>query len=612
MTTTLTETPATAVPGQARSVAHMFIDRVRTTPNAPAFMRPTDPGWRTYSWQQTYDEVEPLAAGLVALGLGHEQRAAIASTTRFEWVIADLAILLAGGAVTTVYPQTEAEDVEFILNDSATLIVFAEDDEQVAKLLARRAGLPGVTKVVMLTEGTLADGDWVITTAELAALGREHLGSDAAAVSRRVEGIESDHLATLMYTSGTTGRPKGVELLHRNWTYEGAAVAAEQIIDVSDIHFLWLPLAHSFGSVLLANQLQVGFVTAIDGRVPKIVENLGEVRPTLMAAVPRIFERVHARVAGDVEAAGGLKAKIFAFAVGVGRQVAEDRLLRGVEPSGMTALKYRLADRLVFSKLRARMGGRIRYFVSGAAPLSQDVAWFFEGAGLRILEGYGLTETSAATTLNRPTAARIGTVGQPFPGTQIRIAGDGEILIKGPGVMRGYHNLPERTAEVLIDGWLHTGDVGELDDLGRVRITDRKSDLVKMSTGKFVALSYIESRFKGITRVSSNMIVQAAGRPYVTALIAIDPEALAGFAAQHGLSGDYAALVADPALIAQVTSEVATLNRGLNPWEQVKKFEILPADLTVENGGITPSLKVRRSNVNAMHADLVAAMYGGA
>lgn len=612
MTTTLTETPATAVPGQARSVAHMFIDRVRTTPNAPAFMRPTDPGWRTYTWQQTYDEVEPLAAGLIALGLGHEQRAAIASSTRFEWVVADLAILLAGGAVTTVYPQTEANDVEFILTDSATLVVFAEDDEQVAKLLDRRAGLPGVVKIVMLTEGAGADGDWVITLSQLATLGREHLAGDPMAVSRRVEGIESGHLATLMYTSGTTGRPKGVELLHRNWTYEGAAVEAERIISVDDIHFLWLPLAHSFGSVLLANQLQVGFVTAIDGRVPKIVENLGEIRPTLMAAVPRIFERVHARVAGDVEAHGGAKAKIFNFAVGIGRQVAEDRLLRGIEPSGMTKIKYGLADRLVFSKLRARMGGRIRYFVSGAAPLSQDVAWFFEGAGLRILEGYGLTETSAATTLNRPDAARIGTVGQPFPGTQIRIAADGEILIKGPGVMRGYHNQPEKTAEIIVDGWLHTGDVGELDDLGRVRITDRKSDLVKLSTGKFVALSYVESRYKGVTRVASYMVVQAAGRPYVAALIAVDPEALVGFAASHSLTGDYSSLISSPELVNQLTAEVATLNKGLNPWEQVKRFEVLPADLTVENGGITPSLKVRRGNVAAMHADLIERMYGTA
>jgi long-chain acyl-CoA synthetase len=452
------------------------------------------------------------------------------------------------------------------------------------------------------------DGDWVLSMADLAKRGRDYLQSHPGAVRDKALATKPDNLATLIYTSGTTGRPKGVELLHRNWAYEGAAMEALHILRPDDVQLLWLPLAHSFGSVLLASQLQIGFVTAVDGRVDKIVENLSAVRPTIMASVPRIFEKVHAKVTGDVEHEGGAKAKIANWAFSVGRHVAEERAA-GRRPNAGLMAQYRIADKLVFSKIKARMGGRIRYFVSGAAALSTEVNWWFQAAGMTILEGYGLTETSAATTVNRPGRVGIGTVGQPVPGTMVKIADDGEIMIKGPGTMRGYHNRPDLTAEVFTDGWFHTGDIGYVDNMGRVKITDRKKDLVKTSGGKYVAPSYIESRYKGITKIAMYMVVQAADRNYVTALIALDPDSLTAFAQQNGLSGDFSSLASLPAVAAQIEREVQQLNRGLNPWEQVKKYEILNRALTIEAGEITPSLKIRRAEISKNFGTLIDAMY---
>lgn len=590
----------------AQSVCHMIVNRADTAGDQPAFMAPLNPGWRTITWKEMYNQSEELAAGLMSLGVEREQRVGIASLTSFEWVQATFAIWLSGGATTTIYAQTEPEEASFILNDSKTVLLFAQDDQQVAKYKSQRSELPGVKHIINM-EGP-GDGDWVLSMADLAQRGRDYLRAHPGSVRERALASTPDNLATLIYTSGTTGRPKGVELLHRNWAYEGAAMEALNILRPDDVQMLWLPLAHSFGSVLLASQLQIGFVTAVDGRVDKIVENLGSVRPTVMASVPRIFEKVHAKVTGDVEHEGGAKAKIANWAFKVGRHVAEERAA-GRRPSAGLMAQYRVADKLVFSKIKARMGGRIRYFVSGAAALSTEVNWWFQAAGMTILEGYGLTETSAATTVNRPGRVGIGTVGQPVPGTMIKIADDGEILIKGPGVMRGYHNRPDLTAEVFTDGWFHTGDIGYVDNMGRVKITDRKKDLVKTSGGKYVAPSYIESRYKGITKLAMYMVVQAADRNFVTALIALDPDSLTAFAAQNGLSGDFSTLASSPAVLAQIDREVEQLNRGLNPWEQVKKYEVLNRALTIEAGEITPSLKIRRAEVGKNFGSLIDAMY---
>ncbi|HQR79560.1 MAG TPA: long-chain fatty acid--CoA ligase, partial [Actinomycetota bacterium] len=473
---------------------HMILDRVSATPNAEAYRAPNadDSAWRSLTWKETYDDVEKLAAGLLSMGLEPEQRVAIASNTRLDWVLADHAIMLSGGATTTVYPSTGDSDVAYILGDSNTRFLFAEDDSQVEKVRLHKDEL-NVEKVILI-DGA-GDGDWVISMDDLRALGAAWLKDNPEGVKERARTIRGESLATLIYTSGTTGRPKGVELPHSCWTYEGAFVESLGILSINDVQFLWLPLAHSFGKVLLALQLQVGFVTAVDGRVPQIVDNLAVVKPTFMAAVPRIFEKVYSKVAQTALSEGGAKAKIFTWAFTVGIEAAEKELA-GQKVGGMLGFKRNLADKLVFSKIRERLGGNMRYMISGSAALSKDIALWFYAAGLPILEGYGLTETSAATCVMRPDRIRFGTVGEPAAGTEIKIADDGEILIRGGGVMRGYRNLPDANAEVMLgDGWFATGDIGEIDDMGRVKITDRKKDLVKTSGGKYIAPSAIESQF---------------------------------------------------------------------------------------------------------------------
>ena len=487
-----------AIEHRAPNVGRQFFDRVKNSPGREAYRYPDGDAWTSVTWQETGDRVTKLAAGLVALGIEPEQRVGIASTTRFEWILADLAVMCAGGATTTVYPSTSPADVGYILADSECRVVFAEDDTQVAKLTASRSELPHLAKVVTFESvGEAETGDWVIGLGDLEGLGAELLADQPKIVEERVEGISPDDLATLIYTSGTTGRPKGVRLRHSSWTYEGAAIEELQILSADDLQFLWLPLAHSFGKVLLSTQLAIGFATAVDGRVDKIIENLGVVRPTFMGAAPRIFEKAHGRIVTMQQTEGGIKEKLFNKAFAVGLEV--DRLKAEGKPVPfLLARQHALFDRLVFAKIRERFGGRVRFFISGAAALNREVAEWFHAAGILILEGYGLTETSAGTCVNRPGAYRLGTVGKGMPGSEVKIAEDGEVLIKGPGVMDGYHNMPEQTAQTLSDGWLHTGDIGEVDADGFLKITDRKKDLFKTSGGKYIAPSSIESQFKAI------------------------------------------------------------------------------------------------------------------
>jgi long-chain acyl-CoA synthetase len=595
--------------GRAANVGRMFLDRVAESPNREAYRYPVgDGGWRSVTWAQTGDRVRRLAAGLVALGIEPEQRVAIASTTRYEWVLADLAIMCAGAATTTVYPSTVGDDVAYILADSDSRVVFAEDDLQVAKVREHGIELPALTKIVTFTGAT--DGDQVISLEDLEALGEELLTRTPGIVDERVEATSGECLATLIYTSGTTGRPKGVRLRHDGWTYEGAAVAATGILDVDDVQFLWLPMAHSFGKVLLTAQLAIGFVTAIDGRVDKIVDNLAVVRPTFMGAAPRIFEKASGRIVTMTRQEGGAKARIFDWAMKVGADVARRRLAGESVPAPL-AVQHKIADRLVFAKIRERFGGRLRFFISGAAALSKEVAEWFYAVGILILEGYGLTETSAGSSVNRPDNFTLGTVGLPLPGTEFRVAEDGEILIKGPGVMEGYHGLDELTHDTLgDDGWLHTGDVGEIDADGFVRITDRKKDLFKTSGGKYVAPAIIEGQFKAVCPYASQIVVHGAERNFCVAIITLDPDAMEQWAEHNDMAGrSYSEIVSSPQVRSLVEGYVSELNAKLNRWETIKKFAVLENDLTVESGEMTPSLKVKRKLVEDKYRDHLEKLY---
>jgi long-chain acyl-CoA synthetase len=592
----------------AASVGEMFLDRVELTPDWEAFRRPTNPGWQSYTWGETGELVQSWAAGLLALGVEPEQRVGIASSTILDWIWADLAIMCAGAATTTVYPSTPSEDVAYILNDSDSQVVFAEDAVQLAKIQSVRSQIPSVRKVVMLTDADSADGDFVISADDLTRLGNELLEQDPDAVKRAVQAVRPESLATIIYTSGTTGRPKGVRLTQANWVYEGDAMDSLGVLRSDDLEYLWLPLAHSFGKVLISGQIKVGFAAAVDGRVDKIVEHLGEVQPTFIAAVPRIFEKIYGTIQTTQEREGGAKLKIFRWAEGVGAQAGKARR-DGKTVGGLLALQYNLADKLVFSKIRARMGGRVRYFVSGSAPLSKEVAEWMDNVGLTILEGYGLTETSAFTFVNRPHTYRFGTVGEAAPGTEVKIAEDGEILVKGPGVMEGYHNLPEQTAEVFTDGWFHTGDIGEVTDDGLLKITDRKKDLIKTSGGKYVAPQSIEVKFKAACPYASNIVVHGDGRNFVSALVTLDEPSITTWAQENGITGSYEQIVTNPATKAMVQGYIDEVNAQLPRWETVKKFEILPHDLTIESGELTPSLKVKRKVVEQKYTEMLDSFY---
>ncbi|GLX48656.1 AMP-dependent synthetase [Streptomyces hygroscopicus subsp. hygroscopicus] len=616
----------TQIENRPPSVAALFLERVAATPDAEAYRYPVPPAsgegpddWKTLSWAQSAERVHAIAAGLTELGIEPEQRVALASSTRVEWILADLGIMCAGGATTTIYPQTNADESAFILADSGSRVLIAENAAQVAKAVEKRAELPELVKVVVIDPAGAADDDWVITLAELEKRGAAYLEQHPQLIKERVGAITKDQLATLIYTSGTTGRPKGVRLPHDNWSYMAKAITATGLLGPDDVQYLWLPLAHVFGKVLTSGQIETGHVTAVDGRVDKIIENLPVVRPTYMAAVPRIFEKVYNGVAAKAREGGAAKYKIFQWAAEVAREYArteQDNFRhtgnRAV-PFGLAA-RHKVADTLVYAKIREAFGGRLRACVSGSAALAPEIGYFFAGVGIHILEGYGLTESSAASFVNPGEAYRTGTVGKPLPGTEVRIAEDGEILLRGPGIMQGYHKLPEKTAEVLeSDGWFHTGDIGELSPDGYLRITDRKKDLIKTSGGKYVAPAEVEGQFKAVCPYVSNILVHGADRNYCTALIALDELALAEWAKENGLGGKaYAEIVAAPQTVEMVDGYVQQLNAGLQRWQTIKKFRLLPRDLDVEHGEITPSLKLKRPVVEREYKGLIDEMYEGA
>ncbi|THV17991.1 long-chain fatty acid--CoA ligase [Nocardioides caeni] len=592
-----------------QNCAIQFWDRVEKSGPREAFRYPAGDSWTSITWAETGDRVRSLAAGLLSLGLAQEDRVGIASSTRYEWIFADLAILCAGGATTTVYPSTGGDDTAYIISDSGSRFVFAEDADQLTKLRDHKAELPAVERVIVF-DASIADGDWVISLDDLAALGDAHLAAHEGAVEALAADIQPDQLATLIYTSGTTGKPKGVRTLHRGWVFEGEAIKAQGILHDDDLQFLWLPMAHSFGKVLLSTQLACGFATAIDGRVDKIVDNLGVVKPTFMGAAPRIFEKAYARIITMQASEGGLKEKLFNRAFQVGTQV--DELKRAGKPVPfLLNLQHGLFDKLVFSKVRDRFGGRVKFFISGSAALNAEIAAWFHAAGILILEGYGMTENSAGATVNHPDAYKIGTVGLPFPGTEVRIGDGGEVQLKGPHVMAGYHNREEATAEAFTaDGWLRTGDKGELDDEGYLKITGRIKELFKTSGGKYIAPPAIEAKFKAICPLVSQFMVFGAERNFVSALITLDPDAIAGWAAENGKAGlTYTELVNDDAVKAMVGGYVDELNTQLNRWETIKKWRLLDHDLTIESGELTPSLKVKRNVVESNNQQLLDSFY---
>ncbi|MGL5809549.1 MAG: AMP-dependent synthetase/ligase [Nocardioides sp.] len=610
------------------NVAAQFWSRVDASGEHEAFRYPladsTDPGdsadrpgaagdtvWESRTWREVADDVAEVAGGLLALGIEPEQRVGIAADTSYHWIVADLGILCAGAATTTVYASMMPEDVAFILADSECRVVFVDDAVQFAKVAENRDALVHVKKVVSLLEEI--DDPWVISYDELRRLGREHLAAHPGVLEKVAAEIPADQLATLVYTSGTTGRPKGVRHTHRSWVYEGEAVRELDLFDETDVQFLWLPLAHCFGKVLVSTQLACGFATAVDGRVDRIVDNLAVVKPTFMGAAPRIFEKAHARIVTMAAAEGGAKAAIFNRAMKVAADVRSRRRAGRRVPMALQ-LQYGVFDGLIYSKIRDRFGGRLRFFVSGAAAMNSEISEWFDGVGIMILEGYGLTESAAGSFVNLPHRNKIGTVGPPLPGTEVKIGKDDEVLVRGPGVMDGYHNLPEESAGSFTKGgWLRTGDKGSLDEDGHLSITGRMKELIKTSGGKYVAPPAIEAKFKALCPYASQFVVFGDQRNYCVALITLDEDAMRGWAERNGHAAlSYTELMTSPQVSDLVAGYLDQLNAQLNRWETIKRWEVLPADLSVESGEMTASMKVKRNVVEANHRSTIDAMYSRA
>ncbi len=592
----------------AESLAAIFVNRVKASPDEMAFMYPDkDEVWHELTWAETDELVRAFAAGLVGRGLRQEDRVGIIAMTRIEWIVADYGITLAGGATTTVYPNTKVEDVDFILSDSDSHIVVAEDDTQVAKITAH-ASLDAAIPLIIVMDGA-GDGERVVTWQDFLDEGRAHLAADPDCLDQILARTTRDHLATLIYTSGTTGRPKGVRLKHGAWAYLAESVELLELVTPDLLSYLWLPLSHSFGKSMMVFQAKYGFRTAVDGRIDKIVHNLGVVKPTFMCGVPRIFEKVRAAVLTG-ETSRGIKGKIAHWAFATGYKAVPYRLAGKPLPPVLKA-RLEVADKLVFSKLRQKMGGNIRFMISGAAKLSPQVQKWFYAAGIVVVEGYGMTETATVSAVDHYSDPDFGSLGRPIPGLETRIAEDGEILFRAPVVMDGYHKNPEATAEAIdAEGWLHTGDIGHFDDQGKLYVTDRKKDLMKTSGGKYVAPTKVEAALMANVPYISQAIAVGDGHKYIGALLVMEPESLMRWGKNHGHPGDsYAQLSQLPEIRRSIDRFVERANSHLERWETVKKYAILDHELTVESGAVTESLKIKRSNVIASHRAIVDSLF---
>jgi len=591
------------------SILDHFLGQARRQGSNTAALVKRDGKYQGVTWNELRDRARAISRGLVAAGVAAGDRVCILCNTSLEWVLVDMGIIGAGAVTVPIYASNLPHECQYVAEHSDAVIVFAEDAGQVAKLVTERTRLPGVRKVVQMSGDVVPNDGWVIASEELTR-GGEAVGDDE--LERRAAALDADSILTIIYTSGTTGPPKGVVLTHANMLYEAWCNEEIDFLRENDVQLLFLPLAHSYAKVIEIGWLSAGHVMAFAESMSTIKDNLGEVRPTVMCGVPRIYEKFYAAVVEKGQASSGLKRRLFAAAMDLSRKNGEAEL-RGDSLGAMDALKLAALKRLVFSKIgngvREVLGGRMRALISGGAPLPRTVAWFMRDAGVDIAEGYGLTETSAATCVNRPGSIRIGTVGPPVPGTEIRIAEDGEVLIKGRGVMREYWKDPGATAAVLADGWFHTGDIGNVDDDGYVSITDRKKDIIVTAGGKNITPQNIETMIKAHELVS-HVVVHGDRRKYLTALITVDADALGKLRERLGIEdAPYAELCRRPEVVEAIQAVVDECNARLRSVETIKRFKVLEEDFSQEGGELTPKLSIKRKVVCDKYRAILDELY---
>jgi long-chain acyl-CoA synthetase len=591
-----------------QTLCDIFYHSVDTYRKPEHLLHRKDGRWNPIGSDAFRAAVEEISAGLVCLGVGAGERVAILSENRPEWAFADLATLAAGAADVPIYATLTPAQVLYILKDAGPKVVFVSSAAQAAKVAEVRDRLPNLRHVVSFDAAT---GPGTSSLAELRARGREALAADRDAVRRRAAEVKADDLATLIYTSGTTGEPKGVMLTHGNLVHNVLAAAKVfPVVEPSWTALSFLPLCHSFERTAGHNfMLYAGVTIAYAESVEKVPENMLEVRPHIMISVPRLYEKMYARVNEKVAADPPLRQKIFRWAIGVGGKVFA-HMVEGSVPGPLLKLKFRVADRLVFSKIKQRTGGRLRLFISGGAPLSREIAEFFGAAGMLVCEGYGLTETSPVITCNRPGRIRPGTVGLPLEHVEVRIAEDGEILTRGPHVMKGYFCKPEATAEAIDpDGWFHTGDVGFLDKDGFLTITDRKKDIIVTSGGKNIAPQPIENRLK-TNRFFTEVVMIGNKRNFPAALVVPNFEVLEAWARANGIDAKgREALVARPEVVRHYTALIESLTADLAQFEKIKRVVLLTQEFSQAAGELTPTLKVKRRVVEERYRRAIDALY---
>ena len=571
--------------------------------SAPAIQFKDGEQWVKRSFVEVEETVRKLALGLVDLGVAKGDKVSILANTRPEWTYVDFAALSIGATVVPIYQTNSPEECQYVLENSDAKVVVVEDDEQMEKIRAVRDRLPLLEQVVRMTGA----GDDAISLEDLAARGDTR---DAGEWERLWRAVTPEDICTFIYTSGTTGPPKGCVISHGNYRAMLDMVNDTSVIENEDVTYLYLPLAHSFALLIQLGSFDLGATIAYWERDPlKIMPNLAELKPTYFPSVPRIFEKIYTLATSSMEKEGGLKKAVFDWSIRVGGKVRE--LERsGRQPGFLLRKQYEFADQKVLSKIRGLFGGKLRLAVSGAAPISPEILRFFDAAGVLVLEGWGMTETSTAATISSPEDFKIGTIGKPFPGCEIKIAEDGEILVKGPNVFQGYYKNDEATRETIVNGWLHTGDLGTIDADGFITITGRKKDIIITAGGKNITPANLEGEIKQHPLVSQCVVV-GDRRPYLVALVTLDPEEAAAYAKEHALPEDPAQLAANGSVREAIEEHLAKVNEKFARVEQVKKIAILPEDLSQESGELTPTLKVKRAVVADKHQHEIEQLYAG-
>ncbi len=557
------------------------------------------------TWEEFYAQVREVAKSLIALGVRKGDKVAIVSYSCYRWVLTDLAATCIGAVAVGIYQTLPAKDCCYIIQHSDAVLVFSENRLQLDKLLEIRNEISAVRKVVLFS-GDKSENGWALGFGDFIDLGRDV--SDSAFMEMTAA-VTAEDVAAIVYTSGTTGVPKGAMLTHDNITFTAQSVEKSVVWHPDDEVFLFLPLAHVFARTCVYTALLTGCTLTFNRSMDTLAEDLKSARPHWFPSVPRVYEKVQAKIMNTAEAKGGLALKLFRWSLAVGYRVSDLQLNHRPIPP-VVSLQYKLANRLVFRKIQAALGGRVRWCISGAAPLNPEVGRFFHAAGILVVEGIGMTENTSFSNLNRYDNYRFGWVGPPGPGIEQKVAGDGEILFRGRNVMKGYYKMPEETAATLTeDGWLKTGDLGEIDDEGFLRITGRKKEILVTSGGKNIGPAAIEGHL-ATSRYFNQVCVVGDRRHFLSALISLEPEAISAYAGQHNIAfSSVAELVKHPAIKELIESEIAERNKSLAPFETIKKFTIVP-EFTIDNGMLTPTFKLKKSVILDRFKDRIDKMYG--